>query len=340
MKVWITLDTQLPLAKVGAAARRAEALGADCVAVADNAHDGILAAFAAIQATERINVATMAIVCFARSPMLTAVAAWDLQIASKGRFRLGLGPLVAPIMIQKYSVPWAPPAPRMREYIASLKAIFDCWQHDTPLDYAGQYYRFTRQASYNQPPKSAFPEMPIHLGVIGPKLTAVAGEMAGGIMTHPTNSSPDFLRERLLPNLRLGAERGDRSVEVIDVIVNPPLALGLTTRAIQEHREYWRSLLAILLSTPNYWPSLELFGCPETGAELRDLVRQNRWDKLVAKLDDKLLDRFVSSSSYSDLPELLASQYHGLASTVCLALPVDDSGDKALSKAIDILRAM
>lgn len=182
--------------------------------------------------------------------------------------------------------------------------------------------------------------MPIHLGVIGPKLTAVAGEMAGGIMAHPTNSSPDFLRERLLPNLRLGAERGDRSAEGIDVIVNPPLALGLTTTEIRERREYWRSLLAILLSTPNYWPSLELFGCPETGVELRDLIRQNRWDKLAARLDDKLLDRFVSSSSYNDLPELLASQYHGLASTICLALPADENGDKALSKAIDILRTM
>lgn len=200
MKVWITLDSGLPLGEIGDAARRAEALGADCIAVADNSHDGMLAAFAAIQATTHIQVATMALVCFARSPMVTAVAAWGLQDASKGRFRLGLGPLIAPIMRDKYSTPWFPPAPRMRDYIASLQAIFACWRDDAPLHHIGPHYRLTRQAAYNKPASLHYGDPPIHLGAIGPKMTALAGEATHGIMTHPTNSSPEFIRQRLLPN--------------------------------------------------------------------------------------------------------------------------------------------
>jgi alkanesulfonate monooxygenase SsuD/methylene tetrahydromethanopterin reductase-like flavin-dependent oxidoreductase (luciferase family) len=86
----------------------------------------------ATQATERITIATSALACFPRSPMTTGVAAWDLQQLSGERFRLGLGPLIAPIIKGKYSTDWVPPAPRMREYVQALHAIFDCWQNDVP----------------------------------------------------------------------------------------------------------------------------------------------------------------------------------------------------------------
>ena len=340
MKVWITIDSQLPLGEVGAAARRAEALGADCIAVADNSHDGLLAAFSAIQATSHIDVATMALVCFARSPMVTAVAAWGLQDASKGRFRLGLGPLIAPIMRDKYSTSWSPPAPRMRDYIASLQAIFACWRDVVPLHHIGPHYRFTRQASYNKPPVHAYRDPPIHLGVIGPKMTALAGEVADGIMTHPTNSSPEFIRARLLPQLAVGAARAGRPAGEVDVLVNPPLALGSSQAAIDRQREHWRTLLAILLSTPNYGASLELFGYPELGSHLRMLVRENRWAELAGQIDDALLDRFVQCASYSEFPDLASSLYGGLATTMCLSLPEDTADDRAFASTIDKLRAL
>lgn len=340
MKVWITIDSQLPLGDVGASAHRAEALGADCITVADNAHDGLLAAFAAIQATSHVEIATMALVCFARSPMVTAVAAWGLQEAAKGRFRLGLGPLIAPIMRDKYSTPWSPPAPRMRDYIASLQAIFTCWHDDEPLHHIGPHYRFTRQSSYNKPPMHSYRAPPIHLGAIGPKMTALAGEATHGVMTHPTNSSPEFLRERLLPQLTIGAGRTGRSVEELEILVNPPLALGHSQAAIERKREQWRALLAILLSTPNYGPSLELFGYPELGAHLKMLVRENRWSELAGKIEDPLLDRFVPRSSYDELPDLVSSLYSGLATTMCLSLPEDAADDMALATAIEKLKSI
>ena len=340
MKVWITIDSQLPLGDIGASAHRAEALGADCIAVADNAHDGLLAAFAAIQATSHVEIATMALVCFARSPMVTAVAASGLQEAAKGRFRLGLGPLIAPIMRDKYSTPWSPPAPRMRDYIASLQAIFTCWHDDVPLHHIGPHYRFTRQSSYNKPPTHSYCAPPIHLGAIGPKMTALAGEATHGIMTHPTNSSPEFIRERLLPQLVIGAGRSGRSVEELEVLVNPPLALGRSRAEIEQQREHWRALLAILLSTPNYGPSLELFGYPKLGAQLKMLVRENRWTELTAKIEDPLLNHLVPCSSYDELPDLVSSLYYGLATTICLSLPKDAADDMLLAIAIEKLKAI
>ena len=134
--IWLALDMNLPLGAIGEHARRAEALGCDVVTLPDVAFDALLGAQAAIQATGRVAVATSGLVCFARSPMVTAVASWNLAAISAGRFRLGLSSLVPPMLVGRFSVPWQP-APRMREYIGSLRAIFASWQDDVPLCYEG-----------------------------------------------------------------------------------------------------------------------------------------------------------------------------------------------------------
>ena len=95
-RVWTSSGFHSGPAAIVDEARRAEAMGYDCFAVVDSVHDGLVGAALAAQATERISVATSALACFPRSPMTTAIAAWDLQEYSGGRFRLGLGPLVAP----------------------------------------------------------------------------------------------------------------------------------------------------------------------------------------------------------------------------------------------------
>ena len=337
-RVWIALDPELPLAEVADAARRAEALGGDCVTVADMAHDAFLAAGAAAQATERIEIATSAIVCFARSPMTVAVAAWDLQACSGGRLRLGLGPLVAPILTRKYSTPWHPPAPRMREYVAVLRAIFACWQDGAPADFVGRSYRFTLQHAYNKPPRIAHPEIPIHLGAIGPRMSALAGEIAAGVMAHPTNTSRRFLSERMIPQLARGAARSGRSRADALVVANPLCAAGRSSHAVRRAREEQRGLLALLLSTPSYWPSLELFGWAERGERLRQLVRERRMAELPSVLDEAMLDAFVPSAPWPELAGVLRDEYAGVADAIALALPRDPGDDAALGRVVAELR--
>jgi probable F420-dependent oxidoreductase len=337
-RVWLALDLELPLAEVADAARRAEALGADCVTIPDMAHDALLAAGAAVQATRRIEVATSAIVCFARSPMTVAVAAWDLQACSQGRFRLGLGPLVAPILTQKYGTQWHPPAPRMREYVACLRAIFACWQDDAPATFEGRHYRFTRQNAYNKPPRIDHPLIPIHLAAIGPRMSALAGEIATGVMAHPTNSSRRFLSERMLPQLARGAARGGRTRADVEVVANPLCAVGHTASALHCVREEQRALLAMLLSTPSYWPSLELFGWAERGEQLRQLVREKRFAELSSALSEEMVDAFLPSALWPELAGVLRDMYAGVADAIALALPRDPKHDSALGRVIEELR--
>ena len=135
-RVWLALDMNLPLAEVGRQARRAEALGCDVVTLADVACDAFLGAQAAIEATSRVQVATSGLVCFARSPMVTAQLAWDLQNYSGGRFALGIGTQIKGHNERRYATPWpSAPGPRMREYVLCLRAMFRSFQNPRAPEY-------------------------------------------------------------------------------------------------------------------------------------------------------------------------------------------------------------
>ena len=88
----------------------------------------------------------------------------------------------------------------------------------------------------------------------------LAGELADGIVTHPTNSNPRYLEEICLPNLHAGAQRAGRDPAEIDVVTVVTLAAGATDEELDRERDRQRRLLAFLYSTPAYRKTLELYG--------------------------------------------------------------------------------
>ncbi len=338
-KVIANLDLHTPLSEVADAARRAEALGFERLSIPDVCQDGLLAAAIAIGATQRIEIANSALVCFPRSPMTTAVAVWGLQDYSKGRYRLGLGPLVAANIVQKYSTPWHAPAPRMREYVLAMQAIFRCWQYGEPLRFEGKHYSFTRQQAYVAPPPIEHPEISLQLAAVGPRMISLAGELADAITAHPTNTSPRFIREIMQPELETGAVRTGRSAADVSVIVNPLIASGSSSVEIAQNRETQRQLLATILSTPNYWRSLKLFGHEELGPKLRQLTREGRWGEMSALLGDDLLDAFAFCAAWGELAGLLRESYRGVAAAIALPLPRDSANDAQIAPLVESLAA-
>jgi probable F420-dependent oxidoreductase len=330
-RVWASLDLETPLSQAGEHARRAEEMGFDGVLAPDVKSDGFLVAHAAILATKRIRVGTSALVCFPRSPMTTGVAAWNLQELSEGRFHLGLGPLVRGNIVAKYSTPWTPPAPRMREYVGSLRALFDCWQNETPIDYRGELYQFTRMQDFVKPKPIEHPAIPIHLAGIGPNMTALAGEVGSPLIAHPTNTSPDFLRDVTRPRMAVGAARTGQPPGDVRVIANPLIAAGRNEDIVALQREHHRELMAILFSTPSYWPSLDYYGWRETGERLHGLVRENRWSDLTSLMTDEMMDIMVPCAPWNELGSKLREIYGGVAEALTIAIPNDPADDEAIA---------
>ncbi len=337
MKVWATADFRLPYSQVGVYARRAEALGFDGIKVADQVSDGFLNAAAALGATNRITVCAPALVAFARSPMIVAIAAWDLRGAFGERFELGLGPQVRGNIVRRYSGYWSPPAPRMREYVNSLRAIFDCWQKGETLNFQGQHYNFTRMQEFVKPAPIEYPDMPIIVAGIGPLMTAVAGEVGDALATHPTNVTPRFIRERVLPNLERGAGRVDRLPREVELRINCLSATGVDEQATQQSRERLRATMAMLFSTPSYWPILDLYGWQDRGAHLNRLVREGRWGELPPLITDEMLDVLCPIAPFGEIADVLRERYASLADNVSLGLPDDAALDGEVARVIERL---
>ena len=118
--------TQIPNNDLKAAqsvARLAERAGFDEIVTAENAHGPFLPLAAAALVTDRIELATAVAIAFPRSPTVMAQMAWDLNKASNGRFRLGLGTQVKPHNERRFGVPWSAPAPRSPLRLPLMTAV-------------------------------------------------------------------------------------------------------------------------------------------------------------------------------------------------------------------------
>ena len=90
-------------------------------------------------------------IAFARTPMTLAMIANDLQLASKGRFRLGLGSQIKPHIERRFSMPWSHPAARMREFVLAMRAIWAAWNDGEKLDFRGEFYTHTLMTPFFSP---------------------------------------------------------------------------------------------------------------------------------------------------------------------------------------------
>ena len=161
-----------------------ETLGFTDLSAQENRQDAFLPLAIAATNSNALNLRTSVSIAFARSPMSSAMLSWDIQAASKGRFTLGLGSQVKGHNVRRFSVPWSPPAPRMREYVQSVRAIWDCWENGTRLDYQGEHYQFSLMTPNFTPEPLGTPVPKIQIAAVGPAMMKVAAEECDGVMLH------------------------------------------------------------------------------------------------------------------------------------------------------------
>ncbi len=342
MKVYAGMDPRLPLDATAAHARRVERLGYDGLQVPETVHDAMAVATLIAEHTERITVRTSVALAFVRSPVLLAYSAWDLAKFSGGRFELGLGTQIRQNIEERYGVAFGDhPVARLRDYLGAVRAAFQAFRSGEPPRYDSPAYRVTRMQPYFNPGPDDSTDPPlIYLGGVQRPTCELAGELADGFITHPTNANPRYLQERCLPALADGARATGRDLRAdrFEVVIGTPIVTGGSQAAVDAERERQRRLLAFLYSTPSYRPTLELYGWDDLGPKLRDLIRRERWDDLGSVLSDDVMDTLVPCARFSELARVLAERFAGLGQGIVVSPPPHLDDDNAFAEVIAELR--
>jgi probable F420-dependent oxidoreductase len=315
------VDTVLPLTAsidTRRAAAAAESAGYAAVWTGEVKHDPFLALGLAAVATESIGLGTSIALAFARNPMSTAVQANDLQALSGGRLLLGLGSQIRAHITRRFGMPWSHPAPRMREYILAMRAIWDCWNSGTKLDFRGDFYTHTLMTPFFDPGPNPHGAPVVLLAGVGDVMTAVAGEVADGFLCHGFTTER-YLREVTVPALERG--RAGRGLAGYEVCGSPLVATGRTEQEMNDARRGVREQIAFYGSTPAYRPVLELHGWGELSDELHRLSLQGRWKEMGDAIDESVVNAFAVVAEPGAVAAELLRRYGDVMTRMTLYTP-------------------
>ncbi|MCZ7528594.1 MAG: TIGR03617 family F420-dependent LLM class oxidoreductase [Acidimicrobiia bacterium] len=289
-----------PLRDFQELARRAAAAGFSGLVVTEAGRTAYLSCAAAALSGADVDLATGVAVAFPRSPMVTATTAWELAEASGGRFRLGIGTQVRAHVERRYSAPFDPPGPRLREYVLALRACFRAFRGEEPLAFQGEHYRLSLLPDQWSPGPIPVPDPPIDVAAVNPWMLRMAGAVADGVHVHPLNT-PTYLRETVLPNLAAGAEQASLDPSTRAVFLPVMTVVGDTEEERARWREASRTMIAFYGSTPNYAFVFEQLGRPGVTEALRTAQKAGDLAGMVAVVDDELLAHFVVEGTWDEL---------------------------------------
>ena len=308
------------LNKTGTLARSVENYGFSGLWTAETAHNPFFPLTHAAAATQRIKLGTAIAVAFPRSPMVTAQIAWDLAGQSNGRFILGLGTQVKAHITKRFSMPWTPPMPRMREYVQSLRAIWHSFQTGERLKYEGRDYQFSLMTPFFNPGPIEHPDIPIYVAGVGDAMCRMAGEVCDGLHVHPFHTVR-YLEEVIIPNIWQGAERTERTLDDIALSCAIFVVTGRSDEEMRVSAAAAKAQIAFYASTPSYAPVLELHGWQETGAKLSQMARTGQWSEMWKEISDTMLDEVAVIAPPDDLPHKVKERYEGLLNRVGYYMP-------------------
>ncbi|KAA1251725.1 TIGR03617 family F420-dependent LLM class oxidoreductase [Mycobacterium simiae] len=299
-----------PLGEIGAIARQAQSAGFSGLLFTEAGRTAYLNAAVASQAAPGLDLSTGVAVAFPRSPFVTAVTAWELQEATGGRFRLGLGTQVRTHVVRRYGVTFERPGPRLRDYVLAVKACFSAFRTGT-LDHHGEFYNLDFITPQWSPGPIDVPDPKVDISAVNPWMLRMAGEVADGVHIHPIGE-PGYIARHVLPNVAAGAEKAGRSSSDIALIVPVMTIVGDSDEERAKERESVRASIAFYSSTPNYAFILDEAGFEGTTARVRQQQKAGDFAGMAAQITDEHVAAFATESTWDGLADALAKKYDAI----------------------------
>ena len=237
---------QFPPAELLGYGVQAERLGFDSVFVSDHLqpwrHDGghapaALPWLGALAArTERVLIGTSVLTpSFRYHPAVIAQAFATLGCLAPGRVILGVGSGES-LNEVPLGIPWPDGKERFARLKEAVALIRQLWTADR-VTFEGTFYRTELATIYDKPEQP----VPIYIGASGPAATRLAGRVADGFIT-TSGKGHDLYTGTLLPAVREGAEKADRKLADIDLMIEVKVSFDADIERARNDTRYWGAL--------------------------------------------------------------------------------------------------
>jgi F420-dependent oxidoreductase-like protein len=273
--------------------KEAEAAGFDSVWAAEAYGSDVATVLAWIAAqTERIRIGSAIFQMPARSPAMTAMTAATLDELSGGRMILGIGPSGPQVAEGWHGQPFARQLRRTREYVEVLRKALARER----LEYEGEIYKLPLPDGQGKALKLMIApvqeRIPIYIAAIGPKNTALVGEIADGWI--PFLFSAEHAQELRGP-LEEGAARAGRSLDDGSFDIAPTVNVCIHDD-LDAARDVMRPFLALYVGgmgsrEKNFYNAMmRRYGFEEAAAEVQDLYLSGKKQEAGAALPAEFID--------------------------------------------------
>src|SRR6201989_2878375 len=271
--------------------QEAERLGYDSVWAAEAYGSDPATVLAWLAAgTSRIKLGSAIFQIPARSAGMTAMTAATIDLLSGGRMLLGLGTSGPQVAEGWHGQRSARQLQRTREYVAVVRMALARER----VEFHGETLELPLPDGPGKPLKLMISpvqeRIPIYLAAIGPKNTALAGEIADGWV--PIFFSPEHVSEvRAL--LEEGAQRAGRSLDDFDMA---PTVNTYVSDDQAGARDRMRPILALYIGgmgsrKQNFYNQLvQRYGFEDAAREVQDLYLEGKKEEAMAALPGELLD--------------------------------------------------
>ncbi|CAJ64036.1 Oxidoreductase [Frankia alni ACN14a] len=197
-----------------------------------------------------IGIGTAAVPMYQRHPLVTAAQARTAQIATDGRFLLGIGLGNRAVVEDAFGVPFERPIRHLRDYLRVLRSVFETGAADVQGPTVTARLPTT---SPTGPRTGVTPAIPLLVAAMGPQALRAAGELADG--TLPYLAGPRTLAESIVPTIVGAARAAGRPAPTIAVGV--PAAVTADVAGTRAHAE---RTLAAYGNVPSYRAVLDAEG--------------------------------------------------------------------------------
>jgi len=317
-------------------ARLLESLGVDGTFTYEDGHD-LFMPLTAVASTTSLDLMTNIAVAFPRSPLVLATTANDLQLLSKGRFRLGLGTQVQAHVEKRFGANWGRPVAHMREWVEAIKAIFDSWNNGTRLNYRGDYTTHTLMTPAFSPGPNPYGPPKVLVGALGPRMNEMAAEVADGVLVMPFNTER-HMNERTLPAIDRGLATAGRDPSEYEITVEIIAGIGRTDEELERARAI-KFNIAFYASTPAYRSVLEAEGWEDLQPELNGLTKRGEWSTLGEMVSDEMMQTIGVWGTPQHCAAELVRRYSSRAQRVCVNFSGYQPSNELIAEFVEALAA-